>query len=106
MEDKVVVLCTCETHEQASTIARALVEARLAACVQILSPIESIYWWHGRIESSAEIPLLIKTSRMKFDAVKNRIEELHSYDIPEVIALPIQQGSEKYLAWLGGEIGE
>jgi periplasmic divalent cation tolerance protein len=105
MEDKVLVLCTCESSKEASTIARALVESRLAACVQTVSPITSTYWWNGKVETSAEILLLIKTSAERFESVKEKIEALHSYQVPEVIALPIVKGSEKYMSWLGNEIG-
>jgi periplasmic divalent cation tolerance protein len=103
MTDAVIVLCTCSSETEANHIAGALVDARLAACVNILpSPIQSIYRWKGKVEEAQEILLLIKTTQERFPALRDRIAELHSYETPEIIALPIWAGSEKYLAWLRG----
>ena len=100
MTDKIVVFSTCETPEEASRIARALVEAKLAACVNIVSGVESIYRWKGGIESSAEVMLVVKTRRHLFARVQALIESTHSYELPECIAVPVVEGSERYLRWL------
>jgi periplasmic divalent cation tolerance protein len=99
-----VVLCTCSGPEEARRISRHLVEGRLAACVNILGPIESIYRWNDAVEAANEVLLVVKTSSDRFPALKSTILELHSYDVPEVIALPVQEGSEPYLAWLLGQL--
>jgi len=95
-----VVLCTCSSEREAETIASALVELHLAACVQILPAMRSIYRWQGKMESATEHLLLIKTSQARYPQVESKIHELHSYDVPEVIALPITAGSHQYLRWL------
>jgi periplasmic divalent cation tolerance protein len=101
MTDKIVVLVTCGAAKEARKIARALVEQRLAACVNILqSPVQSIYRWKSKVESAREVLLLIKTTRRRFAALQRAIRTLHSYDTPEIIALPIAAGSRDYLAWI------
>jgi periplasmic divalent cation tolerance protein len=102
--DAVVILSTAPADE-APGIARTLVEDRLAACVQ-LAGIRSFYRWLGRIEDESEALMLIKTRRDLVDAVFARIRELHSYEVPEAIALPVEAGSADYLAWLGAETGD
>jgi periplasmic divalent cation tolerance protein len=104
MTDAVVVFCTCENQSQARHIAEALLEARLAACVNVLSPLQSIYRWHGKVERAEETLLLIKTTRDRFAALRDRIGDLHTYETPEIIALPIADGSEKYLSWLREQV--
>lgn len=105
MTDKIVVLVTCGSTKEARRIARALVEQRLAACVNILKvPVRSIYRWKGKVESAKESLLIIKSSRKRFGALQNAIKKLHSYDVPEIIALPIERGSFDYLAWLAESI--
>jgi periplasmic divalent cation tolerance protein len=100
--DKIVVLVTCGSPKEARRIAYSLVEQKLAACVNIFeAPVRSIYRWKGRVESAKELLLIIKSSRKKFAALQNAISKLHSYDVPEIIALPIERGSREYLAWLG-----
>jgi periplasmic divalent cation tolerance protein len=106
MTDKIVIFSTCASAEEASRIARALVEKRLAACVNIGSPVQSVYRWKGAIEESPEIPLIIKSTRELFESVRAEIERMHSYEVPEVIALPIVEGAENYLLWFDREIGE
>jgi periplasmic divalent cation tolerance protein len=99
--DKVVVLVTCSTAAEAQRIARAVVDARLAACVNIFpGAVRSIYRWKRKIDSARERLLLIKTSRKRLARLRTAVERLHSYDVPEFIALPIAGGSPKYLAWL------
>jgi len=101
LTDKFVVLVTCSTAAEARRIARAVVEARLAACVNIFSGgVQSIYRWKGKVESTRERLLLIKTSRKRLAKLQATVERLHSYDVPEFIALPIDAGSPAYLAWL------
>ena len=101
MTDKFVVLVTCSTAAEAWRIARAVVDARLAACVNILpGALESIYRWKGKVESARERLLLIKTSRKRMAKLRAAVERLHSYDVPEFIALPVATGSPAYLAWL------
>src|ERR1700737_4845098 len=95
--DNIVVLVTCGSAREAGRIAHALVEARLAACVNILNaPIRSVYRWKGKVEAAREFLLLIKTSRKHFDALCRTVTRLHSYDVPEMIALPIVAGSPAY----------
>jgi periplasmic divalent cation tolerance protein len=105
MTDKIVVLVTCGSAREARRIARSLVEQRLAACVNILEvPVRSIYRWKEKVESAREMLLIIKSSRKRFVALQNAIRKLHSYDMPEIIALPIEKGSRDYLAWLAESI--
>ena len=102
--DKVIVLSTCASSEEAGKLARALVEKRLAACVNVLPGVRSIYRWKDAIEEDEEILLVIKTSRALVEELRAEIERLHSYEVPEVIALPIVDGSERYLAWMTREL--
>lgn len=95
-----LVLCTCPTTELAEKIATALVTEKLVACVNILPQITSVYQWQGKIEKDSEVQLLIKTTAALFSSVNQRIRELHSYDVPEVIAVDIQQGDSEYLDWI------
>lgn len=105
MTDKIVVLVTCGSVKEARRIARALVEGHLAACVNIVpGPVESIYRWKGRVESAKERLVVIKTSRRRFAAVEQEIRRLHSYQVPEIIALPIAHGSRDYLAWMSASV--
>lgn len=104
MTDKIVVLSTCDSEEQALRIAHILVERRLAACVNILPGARSVYRWKEKIEDSAELVLVIKTRRDLFDGVYAEIQKIHSYETPDIIALPIVDGSEAYLAWLDREL--
>jgi|SRR5579872_7602229 len=106
MTDKIVVFTTCESGEEAARLARELVDLRLAACVNILPGVRSVYRWKGTVEESAETLLVIKSSRALFDRLRAAIEKLHSYDVPEVIALPIVEGARNYMEWLGVELAE
>jgi periplasmic divalent cation tolerance protein len=99
--DKIVVLVACDSAKGARRIARALVEQRLAACVNILEvPVHSIFRWKEKVESAREFVLVIKSSRKRFAALEIGIKKLHSYEVPEIIALSIERGSRNYLAWL------
>jgi periplasmic divalent cation tolerance protein len=103
--DKIIVLTNCGSKKEARRIARVLVEKRLAACVNApAAAVESIYRWKGKVETAKEFPLLIKTTRARFPAVERAIRELHSYDVPEIIAVPIAAGSADYLRWLAGSV--
>jgi periplasmic divalent cation tolerance protein len=104
MTESIVVLCTCASEDEAGRIAATLVQERLAACVNILPPIRSIYRWQGVIEDAREILLLVKSTSDRFGTLRDRIAALHSYDTPEIVALPIVAGSDKYLAWLGEQL--
>ena len=104
MTDKRLVLSTAGSEEEARKIARHLVENQLAACVNIVPRIESIYRWQGRVETSREWLLLIKTSAERFPEVRDAIRELHSYELPECIAINIEDGSLEYLQWLGSSL--
>ena len=100
MTDAVIILVTAGSEAEAELIAKALVEERLAACVNILSPIRSVYRWEGKVSDDREWLLLIKTRAERFAAVEDKVKALHSYQVPEVIALPIVAGAEGYMRWL------
>jgi periplasmic divalent cation tolerance protein len=100
MTNKRVVLSTAGSEDEARKIAHHLVEHQLAACVNIVPQMESIYRWQGKVESAGEWLLLIKTTAEKFPAVRDAVRELHSYDLPECIAIAIENGSEAYLQWI------
>jgi len=96
-----VVLVTCATAAEARRIAGTVVGEQLAACVNIvLSPVESLYTWKGKLERAREYLLVMKTTSKRLAALENEVKRLHSYDVPEFIALPITEGSKKYLLWL------
>jgi len=95
-----VVLTTCADMEQARRIAEVLVSEHLAACVNLLPAVESIYRWEGKIEQANEVLLLIKSTQERFGEVRERILQLHSYETPEIICVPIKDGLEKYLTWM------
>jgi len=98
--DEIVVFITAPNEDEAARIAKALVEARLAGCVNIIKNIRSIYSWHGKIEDEKEDLMVIKTQKNLFDSLMEKVKELHSYTVPEIIALPIITGSKDYLKWL------
>lgn len=105
MSDKLVVLVTCGSEKEALRLARALVKEHLAACVNIhRAPVRSIYRWKGKVEEAQERLLLVKTTRARFRALRDAVASLHSYDVPEIIALPIERGSPRYLAWIGESV--
>ncbi len=100
MFDPIVVFVTCGSEEEGLKIANALVEARLAACVNLISPIRSIYRWEGKIWDEKEWLLIIKTQKDKFEELERKVKALHSYSVPEIISLPIVEGSSAYLGWI------
>ncbi len=103
-KDAIVVLVTAGSAEEAVKIARSVVEERLAACVNIVSGVRSIYRWEGKVTEDAEWLLVMKTSRARFAALEARIRELHSYQVPEVMAFDVATGSRPYLDWLLGSV--
>jgi len=100
MTDKRLVLTTCGSLEEARSIARTLVDRQLAACVNIVSQVESIYRWKGEVESSSECLLLVKTTERAVERLRETLTNLHSYDVPECIELAITDGNAAYLHWL------
>jgi periplasmic divalent cation tolerance protein len=101
-----IVLTTAGTPEEAERLARVLVEERLAACATLLPAVRSIYRWQGRIEDATETMLLIKTGAEQLPALEARLAALHSYETPEFLVLAVEQGSSKYLGWLGENLGQ
>jgi periplasmic divalent cation tolerance protein len=104
MTDKMIVLSTCDSAAQAEKIARALIDERLAACVNVVPSVKSFYRWKGAVENASEWLLIIKSSRPLFEDLRAAIEREHSYEVPEVIALPVTEGSANYLSWMEGEL--
>ena len=104
MAEYIQVLTTTERREDAERIAQSLVQERLAACVQIVGPIQSTYRWQGAIETAQEWQCLAKTRRDLYAEVEQAIRQLHPYEVPEILALPVLDGSASYLAWLEGEL--
>jgi periplasmic divalent cation tolerance protein len=105
MTNKIVVLVTCGSAKEARKIARAVVEQRIAACANIVaSPVHSIYRWKGRVESAKEFLFVIKTTQARFAKLEAAIKRLHSYDVPEIIAVPIAHGSANYLTWISDSV--
>lgn len=104
MSEYGVVLTTVSSETEADAIATALIEAKLAACVNLF-PIKSIYTWEGKMQRETEWQLVIKTRLDRFDELSAKVQELHSYDTPELIALPIERGAAGYLGWVGEQLG-
>ena len=98
--DALVVLCTCPSQEEASELATGLVENRYAACVNIFPQIRSIYRWQGETQDDEEVLMIIKTSKRAYAALQSWLLDSHSYDVPEILALPVARGSSDYLEWL------
>jgi periplasmic divalent cation tolerance protein len=105
MTDFQIVLSTCADRAQAERIAHRLVEQHLAACVNILPGVRSVYRWQGAVESADEVMLVIKTNLAHTEGVQSTIASLHSYDVPEFLVLPIAGGSDAYLSWLQASLG-
>lgn len=104
MTDKIVVLCSCASVEEARRIAGELLAKRLAACANLLPTMRSIYHWKGAVEDAEETLMIIKSARPLFEQLQATIARLHSYDIPEIIALPIVDGAASYLEWMDREL--
>ena len=105
MTDKIIVFVTCESKEQAETIAQAVVSDKLAACVNVLPGIRSCYVWEGKLTWSSELLLLIKTTRGRFEQLKSKIRELHSYAVPEIVGVTIDEAFDKYIDWIDECVG-
>jgi periplasmic divalent cation tolerance protein len=104
MSEQVVVLMTAGSQEEAEEIANVLVKEMLAACVNVLPGVTSVYRWEGQVQRDQEWLLIAKSTTKVLDALVRRVQALHSYDLPEVIALPVVGGSEAYLRWVDGEV--
>lgn len=100
MSEPMIVFVTCGSEEEALNISRALVEEQLAACVNLISPVRSIYRWEGKIWDEKEWILIIKTQKERFGELERKVKSLHSYSVPEIIGLPIVEGASSYLEWL------
>ena len=105
MTETMVVFVTCESREDAEEIAEKVVGERLAACVNVLPGVRSCYVWEGKLTWSEEVLLLLKTTRAGFDALKERVRELHRYEVPEIVGLRVESGLEKYLDWVKSGVG-
>ena len=104
MEEYVQVVTTTEKKEDAEKIAKAIAEKRLAGCIQIIGPITSTYWWKGNVETAEEWLLFIKSKKNLYEELEKAIKEIHPYETPEIIAMPIVAGSKDYLEWLENEL--
>src|SRR2546423_7169686 len=104
MTDKIVVMSTCGSVDEAERLARKLVDDRLAACVTVIAPVRSFYRWKGEVADAAEWLLMIKTSRVLFARLRSALAAAHTYELPEILALPVVEGSPDYLAWIDGEL--
>ena len=103
-EEYIQVFTTTEKREGAEEIAKAIVEKRLAGCIQIVGPITSMYWWKGNVETAEEWLLFIKSKQELYEELEKAIKEIHPYEIPEIIAMPITAGDKDYLEWLKNEL--
>ena len=106
MTDQIVILSTCASETEAEKLARLLLDQHLCACVNVLPRVRSFFHWKGKVDCGDEVLLLIKSSRALFPSIVSVVEAAHSYEVPEVIALPIVDGSAPYLDWLRSSIGE
>lgn len=105
MEQYIQIITTIDKKETAERIAKVLVEKRLASCVQITGPIKSTYWWKGKIETQKEWLCIIKSKKDLYKKIEKTIKQIHPYEVPEILAIPITRGSKDYLMWLGNELG-
>jgi periplasmic divalent cation tolerance protein len=106
MTDKIVVLNTCASEDEAERLARLLIDRRLAACVTVVPRSRSFYRWKGTVEAADECLLLIKSSRHLFETLRAELQKAHSYEVPEVLALPVVAGAAQYVEWLGASLQE
>ena len=105
-ENVLVVFSTAASEEEAERIAKVLIGKRIAACVSMLGPIKSIYWWKNRIEESEEYLLLIKTTQDKYEELERVFKEIHSYQVPEILAVPVMNALREYVEWLREEVSK
>ena len=103
MTDALFVLTTVASRDAGTALAQALLDRRLAACVTVGAPVDSLYHWRGRIETATEVPLTIKTRAALYPKVEAAIRELHDYEVPEIVAIPITHGHAPYIGWLADE---
>ncbi len=106
MTDVSIVFVTAASEDEAAKIGRTLVEEKLAACANIVPRIRSIYRWRGKIHDEQEVLMVMKTRTSLFSSLKDRVRQLHSYEVPEIISFPVTAGLEEYLAWVGAETEE
>ncbi|MFN0170165.1 MAG: divalent-cation tolerance protein CutA [Bryobacteraceae bacterium] len=106
MSDPLVVFSTCGSDEEARRIARHLVESRLAACVNIVPAVESVYWWQNHVETAGEWLLIIKTCADLFEPLAAELKSVHSYEIPEILALPVLKGLPSYIQWIHDNVSK
>lgn len=100
----IVVLVTAKDKKEAAKIAQGLLQAKLIACANIIDGVQSLFWWQGKIDSSKEVLLILKTKKTLFRKISAQVKSLHSYQTPEIIALPIVNGSEDYLSWVSSSV--
>jgi len=105
MTDKIIVFVTCESREEAEKIAQAIIAEKLAACVNLLPGIRSCYVWERKLTWAEEVLLLIKTTRGRFGQLRDRVMALHSYEVPEVVSVSIDEASQSYLDWIDTSVG-
>ncbi|MGB2698588.1 MAG: divalent-cation tolerance protein CutA [Candidatus Zixiibacteriota bacterium] len=103
MKEFILILVTCSSPEEAEKIGNSLVEKRLAACVNVVPEVKSIFYWKGKVSKEKEVLLIVKSRMDLFESIQNEVKGLHSYEVPEIIALPIEAGSEEYLNWIRKE---
>ncbi len=101
--EPIIVFITASSDEEAKTISRYLVDEKLVACCNLISPIQSLFFWDGKVCNEQEVLLIAKTKRSRFARLVQDVKKLHSYDVPEIIALPIIEGSDDYLQWINDE---
>ncbi len=102
--NKIVIFITASSKSEAEKIAEALVKERLSACCNIIDSVSSFFWWEEKVNKESEVLIIVKSSSELFDEIMKKVKELHSYKVPEIIALPIISGSEDYLNWIEKEI--
>jgi periplasmic divalent cation tolerance protein len=100
----IIILVTAKDRKEAQRIARGLLEARLIACANIVEGVHSFFWWQGKIDSSKEVLMVLKTKKILFNKVSNKVKSLHSYQTPEIIATPLVAGSKDYLKWIDSSL--
>ncbi len=103
--DAIIVLVTTSSKQEAEKIIQSLLEEKLIACANIIGPVHSLFWWQGKIDTAQEHLILMKTRKDLFDKLSERVKALHSYEVPEIIALPIVEGTKDYLEWLNKSLG-
>ena len=100
----IIVLITAGNKKEADKIARALVKSKLAACVNIVDNLRSIFWWQGRLDQAKEVLLVVKSRKEKFNKIAKLVKSIHSYEVPEIIAIPIASGFKSYLSWINDSL--